>query len=146
VVILTGHGTGHEAAAGVVDVRATAAGARARAAEAERDRAAAAAQQVDAVTTARARAKKARAIVKKALTAAESEVGARVPGPADEPDLRPQWAKVVHAQLVDVDQSLRVAVRRELARRLTRAGHPDREARAVAGKLCPDPPATARAA
>lgn len=121
-------------------------GALARAAEAEQERAAAAAQQVDAVTAARQRAKKARAIVKKTIGVAETEVGVRVPGPADQPDLRPVWAKAVHAQLVEVDQELRVAVRRELTRKLTAAGHTKESAQAVASKLCPDQPTTAQAA
>lgn len=120
-------------------------GALARAAEAEQERAAAAAQQVDAVTAARERAKKARAIVKKALRAAQAEVGVTVPGPDDPAELRPAWARSVHAHLTGVDQGLRVAVRRELARRLTRAGHPDREARAVADRLAPDEPHPAAA-
>ena len=121
-------------------------GALARAAEAERERAAAAAQQVDAVTAARERAKKARAIIKKALRAAQAEVGVTVPGPDDPAELRPTWARLVRAELAGVDQGLRAAVRRELVRRLTRAGHPDREARAVADRLAPDEPHPAAAA
>lgn len=128
-----------------LDEYAEGTGARARYETAEAARRAATEARLDALTVARERAKKARAAVRKALRAAQAEVGVTVPGPADPAELRPAWARLVHTELADVGPELRVAVRRELARRLAKAGHPDREARAVADRLAPDEPHPAAA-